>query len=110
MFEKMRDRRKIMEVALLAPMGLCGVFSIIILLDSDSIASETEHTCKIVEEIRLSSDKKLTYTLCLEEQSRCGHDAGQICSVGLSKEVARKICRWVPKIECSYGIANTQTR
>lgn len=106
----MRDRRKIMKVALFALMGLCGVFSIIILLDSDSIASETEHTCKIVEEIHLGSDKKLTYTLCLEEQSRCGHDAGQICSVGLSKEVARKICRWVPKIECSSGIANTQTR
>lgn len=106
----MRDICKFIGVILIAIMGLYSVFSIIILLASDSIAAETEHTCKIVEEIHLGGDKKLAYTLCLEEQSRCGHDAGQICSVGLSKEVVRKICRWVPKIECSSGIANKLTR
>lgn len=104
----MKNGYGIMGTIPIALMGLYGVFSIMILLASDSSAAGTEHTCKIVEEIHLGSDRKLAYTLCLEEQSRCGHDAGQICSVGLSKEVARKICRWVPKIECSSGIADTK--
>lgn len=66
-------------------------------------AENGEYICRIIEAIHVGDDRMITYTLCLENEAKCGYEAGRYCAIGLSKETIRKTCGWVHKSQCKSG-------
>lgn len=70
---------------------------------SESSAREEEHICRIIEVKLVGDGEVTTNTLCLEDESRCGYEAGQHCAIGGPGTKIRKSCGRAPKDQCKSG-------